>query len=350
MGDLDGESGLAHSRPPVDDHGPPAGEGDRAAVQVPLPAEDLPVPGRRRQGAVQDRPAGASQHGLVVGQDRPLELAQLRARLDAERVHEHPPRLLVGGERTTGVTGAVPGSEQLRPALLPERLLVDESQRHPLGLPGVIQREEGLHLELLDLEVEGRRPLRRDRGHHVASHGERRPTPELQCRLARAERTTGVLLEGRPSVRRVPGGDLGVGRPRARSQAVPRVGAFQRGGTTVDPEGAAHRAEVHVERGSGRGRRAVAPEELGQALLVHRLVGRRQGHEQLAGQTAERHRPRRRHDHERAEYPDHPQRCSRSGRGPQAHRTNLHHLLGTSVGRPPGSQPAGFVVGGRYAR
>jgi hypothetical protein len=67
---------------------------------------------RRRHGRLV---AAARRRGKcrILTQDRPLELAELRARLDPELLHEHSPRFPVGLERLRLPTRPVESQDQL---------------------------------------------------------------------------------------------------------------------------------------------------------------------------------------------------------------------------------------------
>ena len=93
--------------------------------------EDRTLGGRRFAHQIQIR---------ILLKHRPLELLQLRARLDAELLDECRPRRLVGGKSFGLPARAVQGEHQLPPQPLPQRMLRDQ----PLELARRARRSDRL--------------------------------------------------------------------------------------------------------------------------------------------------------------------------------------------------------------
>ncbi len=127
----------------------------------------------------------------LLGQDRPLELLQLRARVEAELVGQVPAGVLVGLERRALASVGVQRKHQQAPQPLPARLLRDETAQLGDGLPAGALADPHL-VQLLDrlepqlLEPVGLAPGER-LGRDITQGGAR---PVRQGRL---ERRAGVL-------------------------------------------------------------------------------------------------------------------------------------------------------------
>jgi hypothetical protein len=124
----------------------------------------------------------------VLPENRALELLKLAARLDAELVDEHAPRVLVHAQRLGLPSGAVEGEHELSPEALAqgvlrhERLELADELRLPtrgeVGLEAILARREAQLVEARDLRLsEGL----------VGKIGQRRPAPERE-RLAQERR------------------------------------------------------------------------------------------------------------------------------------------------------------------
>ena len=116
-----------------------------------------------------------------MGQDRALQLLQLRPRFEPELIDENATRLLVGGERIRLPARAVQGEHQLGPKPLPQRVFPDKplQLRHELAVLAepestIDPADHGVHAllaQLLDLV-----PSERLEG----EIRERRSTPERE--------------------------------------------------------------------------------------------------------------------------------------------------------------------------
>ena len=157
----------------------------------PCPSEQLGEPDQRVEVVLdsnrdEDRTLGGRRltHELQVRillKHRPLELLQLRPRLDAELLHECRPRRLVRGEGLGLPARAVQGEHQLATQPLPQRMLRDQPLElaHELGCPTAF--EVGVDPPLLDDEAELLEPARLlSRERLVREVGQGRPAPELQ--------------------------------------------------------------------------------------------------------------------------------------------------------------------------
>jgi hypothetical protein len=169
MGPVDRQRGLAHpggTRDGADDEhrarvalageqpvepfevGLTAGEAGRLRRQL---RRDHPTGGRRA------RPCGRRRQLGVIGQDAPLQLAELLAGFQAQLLHQHPTRPLVGLQRLRPAAAPVQRQHVQRPQPLPQRLLLDEAGQlvDHLGMAAepeldsepVLQRREAVQLQ-----------------------------------------------------------------------------------------------------------------------------------------------------------------------------------------------------------
>jgi hypothetical protein len=199
--------------PPVDD-ADAVGRG-RERVRL-LPGErhceDRRDPADRQQARERDHdtsaaelPGGCDRLALaprslerrVVLQDHALKLLQLRARLDAQLVHEPPTRGAIGLERLGLASAAVEGDEPQALEALTQRVLagqrleLDDHLRVPpqgeVGLDAVLERGEAHFLEPPDLVL---------REGLVGEVGQRRSAPERECLLEPRRRSGRLLVAG----------------------------------------------------------------------------------------------------------------------------------------------------------
>ena len=198
-----GDHGVAAQ---LDDAAAVAGEHRAAGVVEALDdgAQRLGVAAGLRAGELGDhagheaprvgraRGAGRQRHrlGHVLAQDRRLERAQVRRRLDAEPFDERAVRVAVGGERVGLAAGAVERQHQLAAQALPQRMCLDQRLELPGDLGVAADREIGLDAlaEAADPQILQPRDLGL-REALVGDVGERRPAPQLE---RRAERRRGV--------------------------------------------------------------------------------------------------------------------------------------------------------------
>ena len=137
------------------------------------------MPGARRAARAAARSAldaGRRPQGLVLPQDRALELLQLRSRLEAELVHEQAPRLVEDLQRLRLAPRPVEREHQLGPRPLSVRVPGDQDFEvgHDVGVPADLQL--GVHEVLARRELELLEPSdlgRRER--LVGEVGQRRP-------------------------------------------------------------------------------------------------------------------------------------------------------------------------------
>ena len=176
-------------------------------------AEDADEPPRRaRAGAgagasaavAAARRAGRGER-RVLGEDRPLQLAQPLARLDAELVDERAARVLVGLQRVGLAVAAVEREHVLRPQPLAVRVLGDQRVELADHLGVAAEREPRLDELLGDRDPQLLQPRALAVGERrVREVRERRPAPLGERAL---ERRRGRLAGGRRRARRA--------RPRA---------------------------------------------------------------------------------------------------------------------------------------
>ena len=194
------KAALADPRLAADDHQPPAArervsERSDESGELALSPHEHPVRPTASNGAGVGRSRRLVCHGLredverrVLTEDRLLELHDRPARREAELVHQHVPRVLVGVQRLGLPAGAVKREHQLPAQPLAQRMTRDEGLELGDDLVGTSEREVGLDpfldggqaelLEAGDL-------LLRERVE--AEVGERRSAPEIQ-RLAEERR------------------------------------------------------------------------------------------------------------------------------------------------------------------
>ena len=120
----------------------------------------------------------------VLGEDHPLEFAQLRARLEPQFLDQQTPARAHHLERVRLTPGAVEREHQLPAQTLPQRVLGDERAQLadevdglPAGEPGrqpLLDRLQAQLLQALDLAL---------RELVEAMIGQRRPTPQRERRL-----------------------------------------------------------------------------------------------------------------------------------------------------------------------
>ena len=206
--------GSARARARSDSGSRPAAVRGRAARQT-------HVTQRRASGATDaaTRPA-AERLGDVLAQDRRLERAQVRRRLDAEPVDERAARVAVGRERVGLAAGAVEREHLLAAQPLAQRMLAHERLElaRDLGVPPA--REVGVDAVAQAGEPQILQP--RDLGLGEALVGdvrERRAAPQRE-RLAQRRRRLPRLAAGelaRAASRSAPRSARRRARPAARA-------------------------------------------------------------------------------------------------------------------------------------
>ena len=165
-----------------------------------------------RRNCIAGRASGVSSRSsdVVLAEDRGLELAELRAGIDAELLDEGLARGAVGGERVRLAARAVEREHELRARALAQRLGLDERLELGDELGVTAEREVGVDA-LLDDDgsqlLEARDLRLRER--LVDEVGERRPAPERErlaqrdlgggC-VARLERGPPLLRQAREAV------------------------------------------------------------------------------------------------------------------------------------------------------
>ena len=200
QGRLVHESGLADARLTGDDDDLAfAGRRPRPCVlqkvQLGVSAEEADVLGHPERGRHGQAPGHRSRRrprkGGLMGENRLFQFPQGGAGVDAELLDQHPPGVLVAGERLCLSPGAVERHHLLGPEPLPERVLGDEGVElaHRFGVPA--QRELGV-VQILDraqagvLEAHGMRVEDRVFGHVL-----QRPAPPQREGLAQYVGGTG---------------------------------------------------------------------------------------------------------------------------------------------------------------
>jgi hypothetical protein len=187
---------LAHPARASDQHEPAS-----AAVRAPpllTQAIDLGVPARQRRAGVQlgrelDRVGGRRIELGVLAQDRLVQAPQLRARLHADLLHEHRPRLAVCVECLRLPAAAIQRPHPLRVQPLPQRILGHQRVElaGDLTVPSRGQVAIDRQLERRDPKLVQAADLRR-RERLVRHIRERRTAPQAQ-RVARRARRNELL-------------------------------------------------------------------------------------------------------------------------------------------------------------
>ena len=133
----------------------------------------------RRQVAAPPRGRGHGRDRGVVREDRLLETAQLRSRLERQLLQEHAAGLLEHLERVRLASAPIERQHQLSPQALAERALLQRSADRRSDVAVLSQRESRLEPLLQRVEpqrVQPRGLRRRPRGLRQAQEG--RPAPE----------------------------------------------------------------------------------------------------------------------------------------------------------------------------
>ncbi len=193
-----GEPALADPRLADEQERPPAAmervvEAGEQVGELPRAADER---GRRRIRA--GRVGGDVVERRVLLEDRPLEVAQRPARLDAELLHQRAARRLVGVERVALAAAAVEAQHQLPLEALAERVLRRQGLQLPgerrmpaageVGVEAALQRDQPQIVEPRDLRLRERL---------VGEVGERRPAPQGE-RVAQRRRGRAVVRALRP--------------------------------------------------------------------------------------------------------------------------------------------------------
>ena len=212
-----------------------------------------------------------------MGEDRAVQLAQIGAGLDPERVDQDLACARVDLERVGLAPAAVEREHQLRmhpltpgmlggePLELADQLRVQTGRE--VGLDARLERGQALLLQARDLR-------RRER--LVREIVQRRAAPERQ-RLAqnaarRLDAAGGQLAAARGELVLEA---LRVELARRDPQAVARGGGLER---SRGAQRVAQARDVHADRGGRALRRVLAPQPDGQPLGADRLVGRQKQH------------------------------------------------------------------------
>ena len=210
------------------------------------------------------RPRRCAERGILP-EDRPLELLELLARIDAEVLDEHPACVLVGGEGVRLSPRLVQGEHQERAQVLPVRMLACER----------LEPEDDIRvMPELDLEP-GQLLARRELQLQEARHGrlrerlerkilERLPADasELASQPLRTVPRRQVVVEQSLEPHRV---DL---HWRDREDVPGRLGP-----NGLTPERAPQLRDVVLERMPRRPRRGLTPHVLHETIRSHRLAG-----------------------------------------------------------------------------
>ena len=158
--------------------------------------------GAARSAAARRRGARAGER-RVLGEDRPLQLAQALARLDAELLDERVAGVLVGLQRVGLAVAAVEREHLLGPQALAVGVLGDQRVELADHLRVATEREPRLHQLLGDRDPQLLQPLALAVGERrVPEVRERRPAPLRERVLQRRRgllRAAGVRAPARPS-------------------------------------------------------------------------------------------------------------------------------------------------------
>jgi hypothetical protein len=206
-----------------------------------------------RRGARGDRRFEVKRRFLA--KDRPLELAQRRARLERQLLDQHPPGVLIGGERIGLPAAPVQRQHQLCMQMLAQRMLLNQhleladqfslAPELEISLDAFLQRREPQLLQL---------PDRRLRERRVGEIVKRSPAPQAE-RLAQLRGRLRRL--GRVRLAHQPLEAVKVKLVAIDAQQIPRraggnppAGTVQRLSQLRDP---------HLQRGPSRLRSLLAP-------------------------------------------------------------------------------------------
>ena len=203
-------------------------------------------------------------------EDGDLELAQLCRRLDPEFLGQEPARLLVSAKGVRLAARPVQGEHEQPPQALPQRVLSQAGFQGGGHLPVAAGGERAFGFELDCASPQLAQPDDLGLSERLAAHvGERRPPPQRQCAAHELGRARDVASrEGGPRAR----------EPLLEADAVDGLRddldgvARPTGGDQLRPECLAELGDVVLEYSKPRGRRAVRPEVVEEALAGHDLV------------------------------------------------------------------------------
>ncbi len=236
---------------------------------------------RSRQPPLCRRPGLRSVQRRVVSEDRPFELPERIARLDPELVDQRPSRPLVDGERVRLPSRAIEREHQLSAKPLPKRVLGDQAlelgdelamaAEPEIGVDPILECRDSKLLEPDDLRVSERLP---------GEVGERRPTPERECRPQGVGRTSGVARpERRPPLLAETSELEEVDGFRVDDEPVPRRRRLER----AFGQELSQLRDVDLDRVAGRVGRVLPPEPIDEAIARDDVIClQEQGGEQRA--------------------------------------------------------------------
>ena len=309
------------------------GEQVRDAGDVALPADEA----RQRRPEVRRRtgPGVVLTHDdacswcqlqrRVLTEDRRLQPAQLRARIQAELVGEHPPGVAEGTQRVRLTARAVQGQHQLAPQALAERCGPNRPVEVGDQVGVATHRQQGV-----ETVFAGGRPqfLQAARGRHHRRHitelHERITTPQSERLVEAANRGAGsTRAECRPPVLDQPFESNRIDILRHDRQRIP--------GRPRDDHVCSHRAteleDGDLQRISRLLRRPVTPQIVDQTLGRHDGPGPEREQREQRALAAARH-------------PDRPPVVAANLQGAEKahlHEQNLIRLQGT--GKRESSEP-----------
>ena len=224
----------------------------------------------RRRSRRRGDPKRRSAQRRVLRQDRAFEVAQRRARLDAQLVGQRAPRVLICRQRLRLPAGPVQRPHQLAAQPLAQRVGANERLELADQLGGAPTREVGLEA-ILDRKhaqlLEPRNLTLRER--RVGEIRKRRATPETECLPQQPPRRLRIALrERRPALAgqtlepaRV---DLLAGDSEAVAAALRHHGALR--------EHLAQPRHTHLQRVDAGQRRSLPPELVDQAIAGNDLA------------------------------------------------------------------------------
>lgn len=223
---------------------------------------------------------GGEVQRRIRGQDRPLQLTQLRPRLQAEFRHEHLAGVAVGRQRLGLTAGPVQRQHLLPAQPLPQRVLANQPGQALADLlvppQGQLQVQAELRRGQPLLGQLGRRGLDQRAGHP----GERLATPQPQRGMQPLDRRRRIPLRLAPGVRHEPGEDGQVHRVVGNLEYVPGTDRADR----IRPLGLGQRAaqrrhaDLHLDPGGGRW--IDGPERVDEPVHRHHPAAAEQQHRQ----------------------------------------------------------------------
>src|SRR6266545_5120692 len=261
---------------PLAGRGRGADAGQQDGGELPLLTElDALRGGRRRRGVRAGRRRLLRVQRRVLVQDLPLELLERRAGVDAELLHEGPPRVLEDVERVGLAAAAVEREHELAAQPLAERVLGDEGLQLADELAVAAPREVGVQPVLQHGDPQLREPEQLALGERlVAEVGKRVAAPQRQCLAQPRRPLLGLVGPPRRHHQRLEAGQVQL------AGIDPQPIAGRVGPDPLRAEQLAQRGDVAVQRRRGAGRRRLPPERLDEPVGADHLVPVQEQHRQ----------------------------------------------------------------------